>query len=169
MVEEYNHGKEFPALKPGLRFPRRADHRETSECTAAGTRRCVHVLECREGYLLSVVFIHREVRGQVLERRGVRVSLRDTSAGLDSSNETYTFSQKPRSHQLTSQSDPPITAGLSRPHGSRSQSRPLVVLQFHSLIQTDEAQTNFSLDMELQCSQRFFFCGFQVRGSGPRR
>ncbi|XP_061659661.1 pre-mRNA cleavage complex 2 protein Pcf11 isoform X2 [Syngnathoides biaculeatus] len=33
MVEEYNHGKEFPALKslPGLRFRRRADPRETSE------------------------------------------------------------------------------------------------------------------------------------------
>lgn len=30
MVEEYNHGKEFPALKPGLRFMKR-DHRETSE------------------------------------------------------------------------------------------------------------------------------------------
>ncbi|XP_057677320.1 pre-mRNA cleavage complex 2 protein Pcf11 [Corythoichthys intestinalis] len=30
MVEEYNHGKEFPALK-GLRFRRRADPRETSE------------------------------------------------------------------------------------------------------------------------------------------
>ncbi|XP_037125271.1 pre-mRNA cleavage complex 2 protein Pcf11 isoform X1 [Syngnathus acus] len=33
MIEEYNHGKEFPALKslPGLRFRRRADPRESSE------------------------------------------------------------------------------------------------------------------------------------------
>ncbi|XP_077360992.1 pre-mRNA cleavage complex 2 protein Pcf11 isoform X2 [Festucalex cinctus] len=33
MVEEYNHGKEFPALKslPGLRFRRRVDPRESSE------------------------------------------------------------------------------------------------------------------------------------------
>lgn len=64
--------------------------------------RCVHVFKWREGYLLSVIFIHREVRGQVLERRGVRVSIRDTSAGLDISNESYTFSQEPRlHHQLT--------------------------------------------------------------------
>ncbi|XP_061596385.1 pre-mRNA cleavage complex 2 protein Pcf11 [Cololabis saira] len=33
MIEDYNHGKEFPALKslPGLRFRRRADPRESSE------------------------------------------------------------------------------------------------------------------------------------------
>ncbi|XP_035523034.1 pre-mRNA cleavage complex 2 protein Pcf11, partial [Morone saxatilis] len=33
MIEEYNHGKEFPTLKslPGLRFRRRADPRESSE------------------------------------------------------------------------------------------------------------------------------------------
>ncbi|XP_034721430.1 pre-mRNA cleavage complex 2 protein Pcf11, partial [Etheostoma cragini] len=36
MIEEYNHGKEFPALKslPGLRFRRRADPREPSESAA---------------------------------------------------------------------------------------------------------------------------------------
>lgn len=36
MIEEYNHGKEFPTLKslPGLRFRRRADPRESSESAA---------------------------------------------------------------------------------------------------------------------------------------
>jgi len=33
MIEEYNHGKEFPALKslPGLRFRRRADPRDSGK------------------------------------------------------------------------------------------------------------------------------------------
>jgi hypothetical protein len=33
MIEEYNHGKEFPPLKalPGLRFRRRADPRDSSK------------------------------------------------------------------------------------------------------------------------------------------
>lgn len=33
MIEEYNHGKEFPTLKslPGLRFRRRADPRESRD------------------------------------------------------------------------------------------------------------------------------------------
>lgn len=39
MIEEYNHGKEFPALKslPGLRFTRRANPRETSKSAASTT------------------------------------------------------------------------------------------------------------------------------------
>lgn len=40
MIEEYNHGKEFPALKslPGLHFRRRAGPREPSKSDAALTR-----------------------------------------------------------------------------------------------------------------------------------
>lgn len=92
MIEEYNHGKEFPTLKslPNLRFRRRADPRESSESAALSvsmTMCCMFslfTLICGAEYYLSpVVFIRREVRGQFLELRGVRVSIRDAPAGLD--------------------------------------------------------------------------------------
>lgn len=64
MVEEYNHGKEFPALKPGLRFTKRPDHRETSECTPPP---CCAAFTCSSGvkvtcYLSSLSTERSEVR-----------------------------------------------------------------------------------------------------------
>lgn len=48
MIEEYNHGKEFPTLKslPGLRFRRRAETRESSKSVPAAVTMTTGHLSC---------------------------------------------------------------------------------------------------------------------------
>lgn len=70
MIEEYNHGKEFPKLKslPGLRFRRRADPRESSKCCER-TAKCI-VRKLLERVLLEfMVSDEREWNSPLMERQ----------------------------------------------------------------------------------------------------
>lgn len=90
MIEEYNHGKEFPTLKsvPGLRFRKRVDPRESSKST---TRVAVMHCSCSEMFKTPVLtVVHREVKGQGVELQAVRVSISEPSAGLDSATAKIT-------------------------------------------------------------------------------
>lgn len=100
MIEEYNHGKEFPTLKtlPGLKFRRRADPREPGEsnaavCTTTRSATCfmtsLKVVNCR----LHPQRGQRSGRGAARchggsQCRGSRVRLkRKSEPGLDQNHQ----------------------------------------------------------------------------------
>lgn len=70
MIEEYNHGKEFPTLKslPGLRFRRRADPRDSSKC-AECTAKCFVRMVIEHVLRRFILLDEREWNSPLMERQ----------------------------------------------------------------------------------------------------
>lgn len=110
MIEEYNHGKEFPTLKslPGLRFRRRADPRESSKLSAPDVfmmlMMCFICLSCfvKPNIICYLSFLFREVMGQVLEQQCVQGYFSGTSAGLETllKRSQFTHLDRGQAHML---------------------------------------------------------------------